>query len=117
MERKTETTQPIPTPWGRIERGLAFQFLGDNMGGERIGVGDLLFVDTDAAPEDGHLIVARLNGDDLCRVYWLVAGRVELRAAPGLDEPHDPPLIVTAADDFHPYGVVQSRYTTRGIMR
>ncbi len=69
---------------------------------------------SDLHPADGQVIAARLDGGGLCQAYRLVGGRVEPHAAPGPGEPHRPPLVVAAGDDFHRHDVVSSVYSTHG---
>ncbi|KPF41703.1 hypothetical protein D621_21530 [beta proteobacterium AAP51] len=54
---------------------------GDAMAGAGVGSGDVLLVDRAVTPQHGHLVIARLNGELLCRRLVRQGGVIALETA------------------------------------
>ena len=54
---------------------------GDAMAGAGVGSGDVLLVDRAVTPQHGHLVIAKLDGELLCRRLVRQAGAVALETA------------------------------------
>ena len=54
---------------------------GDSMRDAGIFDGDILVVDKAIRPAHGHIVVAVVDGEFVCKILWMRAGRVKLKAA------------------------------------
>jgi len=78
------------------------EVIGDSMTGRGINEGDILLVDRAVDCTDGHVIIARVNGDFCVRVFRSAGERVWLEAA----NPRYKPIEITPEMDFDIYGRV-----------
>ena len=75
---------------------------GDSMQGAGIFDGDLVLVDRSIEPRHGHIVIAAVNGEPLCKRLQRVAGQVLLRS----ENPRYAPRYIMEGDDFMIWGVV-----------
>ncbi|MFZ5936707.1 LexA family protein [Pseudomonas sp. HS6-2] len=75
---------------------------GDSMQGAGIFDGDLVLVDRSIQPRHGHIVIAAVNGEPLCKRLQRVAGQVLLRS----ENPRYAPRYIMEGDDFMIWGVV-----------
>lgn len=54
---------------------------GDSMKDEGIFDGDIILVDRAITPKSGHIVVAVVDGEFVCKKLWHRAGRMKLKAA------------------------------------
>ena len=54
---------------------------GDSMKDEGIFDGDIILVDRAITPRSGHIVVAVVDGEFVCKKLWHRAGRMKLKAA------------------------------------
>lgn len=75
---------------------------GDSMQGAGIFDGDLVLVDRSIEARHGHIVIAAVNGEPLCKRLQRVAGQVLLRS----ENPRYAPRYIMEGDDFAIWGVV-----------
>ncbi|MDI9778369.1 MULTISPECIES: LexA family protein [Pseudomonas] len=75
---------------------------GDSMQGAGIFDGDLVLVDRSIEARHGHIVIAAVNGEPLCKRLQHVAGQVLLRS----ENPRYAPRYIMEGDDFMIWGVV-----------
>ncbi|WP_176506185.1 MULTISPECIES: LexA family protein [Pseudomonas] len=75
---------------------------GDSMQGAGIFDGDLVLVDRSIEARHGHIVIAAVNGEPLCKRLQYVAGQVLLRS----ENPRYAPRYLMEGDDFMIWGVV-----------
>lgn len=75
---------------------------GDSMQGAGIYDGDLVLVDRSIEARHGHIVIAAVNGEPLCKRLQRVAGQVLLRS----ENPRYAPRYIMEGDDFMIWGVV-----------
>ena len=75
---------------------------GDSMQGVGIFSGDLAVVDRSIEPVDGHVVVALLNNDPMCKRLCIRGKRVILRS----ENPQYPDRHVLEGDDLSIWGVI-----------
>jgi ketosteroid isomerase-like protein len=63
---------------------------------------DLVLVDRSIEPRHGHIVIAAVNGEPLCKRLQRVAGQVLLRS----ENPRYAPRYIMEGDDFMIWGVV-----------
>jgi DNA polymerase V len=78
---------------------------GDAMAGAGVANGDVLLVDRAVKPQHGHVVIAHVDGDLLCRRLVLVGGVTALETA---DRPGTPAqrLVCSDARPLEVWGVV-----------
>jgi DNA polymerase V len=75
---------------------------GDSMKDAGIFDGDVLLVDRAVTPRSGHVVVAVIDGEFVCKTLSMRAGRVKLRAA----NPGFPDIVPTDSQTVEVWGVV-----------
>ncbi|MFJ4155625.1 LexA family protein [Pseudomonas sp. NPDC089752] len=75
---------------------------GDSMQGAGIFDGDLVLVDRSIDARHGHIVIAAVNGEPLCKRLQQVGGQVLLRS----ENPRFAPRYIMEGDDFMIWGVV-----------
>jgi len=75
---------------------------GDSMKDAGIFDGDVLLVDRAVTPRSGHVVVAVVDGEFVCKTLSLRAGRVKLRAA----NPGYPDIVPVDSQTVEVWGVV-----------
>jgi DNA polymerase V len=75
---------------------------GDSMQGAGIFDGDLVLVDRSIEARHGHIVIAAVNGEPLCKRLQWVAGQVLLHS----ENPRYAPRYIMEGDDFTIWGVV-----------
>ena len=75
---------------------------GGAMAGAGIGDGDLLLVDRAIAPAHGHLVIAVIDDDFVCRRLCKQGGAIRLQAA----DPATPDIVPTEGQELQVWGVV-----------
>lgn len=81
---------------------------GDSMRDAGISDGDVLVVDKAIQPKNGHVVVAVLDGEFVCKTLQLRAGRMKLRAA----NPTYPDITPREGQTVEIWGVVTSSIKT-----
>jgi DNA polymerase V len=77
---------------------------GDSMREAGIFDGDILVVDKAIRPKSGHIVVAVIDGEFVCKTLWMRAGRVKLKAA----NPCFPDIVPRDSQTIEVWGVVTS---------
>ncbi|WP_449433959.1 LexA family protein [Pseudomonas putida] len=75
---------------------------GDSMQGAGIFDGDLVLVDRSIAAQHGHIVIAAVNGEPLCKRLHRIGGQVALRS----ENPRFPPRYILEGDELMIWGVV-----------
>ena len=75
---------------------------GDSMKDAGIFDGDVLLVDRAVTPRSGHVVVAVVDGEFVCKTLSIRAGRLKLRAA----NPGFPDIVPTDSQTVEVWGVV-----------
>jgi DNA polymerase V len=75
---------------------------GESMKDAGIFDGDVLLVDRAMPPRSGHVVVAVIDGEFVCKTLSMRAGRVKLRAA----NPGFPDIVPTDSQTVEVWGVV-----------
>jgi DNA polymerase V len=75
---------------------------GESMKDAGIFDGDVLLVDRAIPPRSGHVVVAVIDGEFVCKTLSMRAGRVKLRAA----NPGFPDIVPTDSQTVEVWGVV-----------
>lgn len=75
---------------------------GDSMQGAGIFDGDLVIVDRALEARHGHIVIAAVNGEPLCKRLHRVGGEVALRS----ENPRYPPRYILEGDELAIWGVV-----------
>lgn len=75
---------------------------GDSMRDAGIGDGDVLIVDKAVPPRSGHIVVAVVDGEFVCKQLQLRAGRMKLKAA----NPSHPDIVPKDGQLVEVWGVV-----------
>ena len=75
---------------------------GDSMKDVGIFDGDVLLVDRAVTPRSGHVVVAVVDGEFVCKTLSIRAGRVKLRAA----NPGYPDIVPVDSQTVEVWGVV-----------
>ncbi|WP_426811683.1 LexA family protein (plasmid) [Pseudomonas sp. WOUb67] len=75
---------------------------GDSMQGAGIFSGDLLIVDRQVQAQHGHIIIAAVNGEPLCKRLSLEHGQIVLRP----ENKKYPARYIIEGDSFEVWGVV-----------
>ncbi|WP_194792381.1 LexA family protein [Pseudomonas sp. UFMG81] len=75
---------------------------GDSMQGAGIFDGDLVIVDRALEPRHGHIVIAAINGEPLCKRLHQVGTQVALRS----ENPRFPPRYILEGDELAIWGVV-----------
>lgn len=75
---------------------------GDSMQGAGIFDGDLVLVDRSIEAQHGHIVIAAVNGEPLCKRLHKRGREVALRS----ENPRFPPRYILEGDDLMIWGVV-----------
>jgi DNA polymerase V len=75
---------------------------GDSMKDTGIFDGDVLLVDRAVTPRSGHVVVAVIDSEFVCKTLSMRAGRVNLRAT----KPGFPDIVPTDSQTVEVWGVV-----------
>jgi len=75
---------------------------GDSMKEAGIFDGDVLVVDRAIQPRTGHVVIAVVEGEFVCKTLWLRAGRIKLKAA----NPCYPDIVPREGQAVEVWGVV-----------
>lgn len=75
---------------------------GESMREAGIFDGDILLIDKAIAPRNGHVVIAVVDGDFVCKSLWMRAGRVKLKAA----NPCFPDIVAKDGQTIEVWGVV-----------
>jgi DNA polymerase V len=75
---------------------------GDSMREAGIFDGDVLVVDRAVQARSGHVVIAVLDGEFVCKTLWLRAGRMKLKAA----NPGHPDIVPRESQTVEVWGVV-----------
>lgn len=75
---------------------------GDSMKEAGIFDGDALIVDRAIAPRSGHVVIAIVEGEFVCKSLWMRAGRMKLKAA----NPSYPDIVPRDGQSVEVWGVV-----------
>ncbi len=81
---------------------------GDSMRDAGIFDGDVLIVDRAIRPRSGHIVIAVVDGEFVCKTYVLRAGRLKLKAA----NPGHPDIIPKDGQTVEVWGVVTTAIKT-----
>ena len=82
---------------------------GDSMRDAGIFDGDVLVVDKALTPRNGHVVIAVVDGDFVCKTLSLRAGRIKLKAA----NPGFPDIVPQGNSTVEIWGVVT--YTIKAL--
>ncbi|SEA52162.1 LexA family protein [Acidovorax soli] len=75
---------------------------GDSMREAGIFDGDVLVVDRAIPPRSGHVVIAIVEGEFVCKSLWMRAGRMKLKAA----NPCYPDIVPRDGQSVEVWGVV-----------
>ena len=75
---------------------------GDSMREAGIFDGDVLVVDRAVGPRNGHVVIAVVDGDFVCKSLWMRSGRMKLKAA----NPGFPDIVAKDGQTIEVWGVV-----------
>jgi DNA polymerase V len=87
---------------------------GGGMGGEGVADGDVLLVDRALNPEPGHIVIALVDGELVCRLLVRHEGRLALQAGDG-SRPQVRPARKADAEPLQVWGVVTT--VIRSLLR
>jgi DNA polymerase V len=78
------------------------KIIGDSMQGAGIFCGCLIVVDRSQQPENGHVVVAALNGEHLCKRLYMRGSTIVLKS----ENKKYPPRYIMEGDELIIWGVV-----------
>ena len=93
---------PIFTAKSGIDVRVVAVGTGQAIKNARNGDGDVLLVDRAVTPRNGHVVVAVIDGEFVCKTLSMRAGRLKLRAA----NPGYPDIVPVDSQTVEVWGVV-----------